>query len=196
MSKLSTKIKEKVPKNKIAKPMKNPMIGKIEAEFLNEEGWKKTSPLDHDQIRAWMHSSDLEVLGATHQLLFDKEHVSRVVPPLTLDEIISFRKHYYGRCLREVSIDDDQWEWADWGFNAAHGTVFWFLDLWKDKSIPRPVLIEVKDWLAQLLKERVQQGLLATAVYDHLLNHKKIAKFFVDWNDEPQLRSILYLDTN
>jgi len=66
------------------------MITKIEAEFLNEEGWKKTSPLDRAQIRSWMNSSDLEILGAVHQLLFEKQHLSRVVPPLTLDEIIQF----------------------------------------------------------------------------------------------------------
>jgi len=92
--------------------------------------------------------------------------------------------------LREYSIDNDDWEWADWGFNAAHGAVFWFLELWKDKSVPRPVLVEVKEWFAQLLKEHVQQGLLATAVCDHLLSQKKVVKFFADWNEDADLRSI------
>jgi hypothetical protein len=171
--------------------MDKPTLTEIEAEFLNAEGWKKTSPLDRERIRLWIHSQDLEVSGAVHKLLFVKENLARVMPPLSLEEIIRFRKQYYERCLREYSIDEDEWEWADWGFNSAHYTVLWFYELWKDKAVPRSVLTELKTWLAQLLKEQVQEGLLATAVYDHLLSNKKVARFFSDWHDDPELRSIL-----
>ena len=171
-------------------------LEEVKAEFLNDEGWKKTSPLDRDKVLSWMHSQDLEVLGAVHQLLFVKEHLSRVISALSFQECFAFRKHYYERCLREYSIDkDNDWEWADWGWQSAHFVVYWFYELWKDKTVPRAVLFDLKNWLAGLLREGVQESLLSTAVYDHLLSHKKIAKMFEDWRDDPGLRAMLQQET-
>jgi hypothetical protein len=169
-------------------------IAEIAVEFLNEEGWKKTSPLDQERVRSWMHSPDLEVLGAVHRLLYFQEHLGRVTPPLSFEESFQFRKHYYERCLREYSAEDadeDDWNWADWGFNSAHGVTRWFCEMWEGKNVPRTVLIDIKEWLAELLKQRVQDGLLATAVCDHILSKKKLAKFFADWRNDSELCSIL-----
>lgn len=170
--------------------MSEQAIRSIEAEFLTSDGWRKSSPLDRDLVRGWMKSPDLEVLGITHRLLFDKEHLSRVAPALPMEEITEFRKRYYERCLREYSVEDDL-VWADWGFNSSHNVVYWFTALYQDKATSSKLLSELKDWIALLLKARVQDGLLATAVCDHLLMHKKTARFFRDWNDDPELCACL-----
>ena len=80
--------------------MKNfPTPAEIAAEFLDERGWSKKTPLDIERVRAWLRSDDLEVLGAANRLLFIKEHWPRVTPPLSFNECFRFRKQYYERCL-------------------------------------------------------------------------------------------------
>ena len=173
--------------------MKNsaPTPAEIAAEFLDERGWSKKTPLDRERVRAWLDSDDLEVLGAANRLLFFKEHGARVTPPLTFDECFRFRKHYYERCLTELTFDDYEGEWADVGFDLNHQIVYWFQDLYADKSVPRPFLDELKTWLKQMILESAGGNHLATAVTDHLLERKKTAKFFADWpNDFPIPRVI------
>ena len=63
-------------------------LQEIEGELLNAEKWKKTLPLDRNMVRRWMNDNDIEAL--VNQLLFLKEHLRRVVPALSLDEIVRF----------------------------------------------------------------------------------------------------------
>lgn len=156
----------------------------IAPEFLDERGWSKKTPLDSERVRAWLDSDDLEVLGAANRLLFTKEHLQRVTPPLTFDECFRFRKHYCERCLTELTFEDYEGEWADVGFNLNHQIVYWFQELYVDKSVPRPFLDELKTWLKRMILESAQGEQLASAVADHLVGWKKTAKFFADWRED------------
>lgn len=168
-----------------------PNPDEIAAEFLDERGWKKQTPLDRQRVRAWLRSDDIEVLGAANRLLFSKEHLARVTPSLEFDECFQFRKHYYTRCLTELTFDDYEGEWADVGFDLNHQIVDWFRDLYLDPSVPRHYLEELKSWLKQRILENAQGAHLATAVADHLLEWKKTAKFFADWPDDFPIARII-----
>ncbi len=172
--------------------MKNlaPTLEEIAAEFLDERGWKKQTQLDHDRVRAWLNSDDLEILGATNRLLFFKDHLARVTPPLAFGECFRFRKHYFERCLIELTFDDYEGRWADVGFDLNHQIVYWFQELYVDKSVPRQYLNELKTWLKQMILESAQGEQLSSAAADHLLGWKKTAKFFADWRDDERLRHL------
>lgn len=165
----------------------NPTPNEVAAEFLDERGWKKTTSLDRERVRTWLSSGDLEILGAANRLLFIKEHAERVTPPLAFDECFRFRKNYYQRCLMELTFDDYEGRWADVGFDLTHQIVYWFRELYADKSVSRPYLEELKSWLKRMILESAQGEQLASAVVDHLLGWKKIAKFFADWRDDERL---------
>lgn len=148
-------------------------------------------PLHSTANACWMNSDDLEVLGATNRLLFFKEHLARVTPPLSFDECFRFRKYYYERCLTELNFDDYEGEWADVGFDLNHQIVYWFREQYADKSVPRCYLDELKTWLRRMILESAQGAQLASAVADHVLGWKKTAKFFADWPvDFPVSRAI------
>lgn len=164
----------------------------IKAEFLDEAGWAKKSPLPREQVLRWMKSDDLEVLGATHRLLHVKEHLYRVQPTIEFEEFYEFMTRYYRHCLCEYTEKAwDEWEEADLGTDLTHHIVYWFIELWQDKSVPRQTLTDLKEWLADVLINcTASNRLLSTAVGDHLLKHKKIGKLFADWRDKPELQFI------
>ena len=163
------------------------MLEAIKAEFLDAEGWKKTSPLGRKTVRNWMNSRDIEILGAVNRLLFDKEHWPRVVPPLSDYEISCFRQKYYGRCLLESSQGETDWQWADQGFDLTHGVVYWIRDWLRDESIEPELKVEPLHWLARMLNDPMCGKGLKTAVYDHLIEERKVRRYFAHWRDDPKL---------
>ena len=86
--------------------MKNaePTPDEIAAEFTDERGWRPKTPLERRRVRSWLESDDLEVLGAAHRLLFGKEHLARVTPPLSFDEVFRFRKTLLRTVLNRADI--------------------------------------------------------------------------------------------
>lgn len=150
------------------------------------EGWKpKTEVIPLDQLRGWMKSDDIEVLGHIHTVLNDDRF--RVHPPLFPEESRQFTMRYFERCLRE----NPEGEWSDNRYSAAWDIVQWFLRLWDDASLPRAVLAEIKHWLGSLYNE-ADEGLrkcIATATIEHLFERKEVRKFFADWENDPVLKA-------
>ncbi len=175
----------------------NQVITEIKAEFADEEGWPKTTPLPCDQILEWMHNDDLEVMGTLHCLLEYKNGLARVQPPLDFDTYFEFMTRYYRRCLCEYTEETWlDWQEADVGLTGAHAIVWWFVRLWTDKTVPRNALKKLKAWIEETLEVCPQtRNLLETALYDHLLQQRRFRKFFADWKDNPKLRGILPRNT-
>ncbi len=174
----------------------NPTVAQIRAEFADAEGWPKTTPLPRAQTLAWMHSEDPEVLGAIHRLLRYKGGLARVQPPLERADYHEFMTRYLRRCLCEYTEEPldagSEREEAEGGFAATHEAVYWFLDLWREKTTSRSALEEIKALFAEVLRDCAPvRGLLATALYDHLLSRRSVRKFFADWQTDPQLRRFL-----
>lgn len=58
-------------------------------------------------------------------------------------------KHYQERCLRE----EPDGEWSDSRYSPANDLVNIFASLWRDSSVPRPVLEDLRDWLGRLYEQ-------------------------------------------
>jgi len=65
-----------------------------------------------------------------------------------------------------------------------------FASLWRDTSVPRPVLTDLKTWLGKLYKEGDQgiRSCIVQATLEHLFELKDIRKFFSDWQNDEVLR--------
>jgi hypothetical protein len=137
----------------------------------------KTDVVALSDVQRWMASGDIEILGFTHALLSDRR--LRIEPPISLSEYIEFTKRYYERCLRE----NPDGEWSDSSYSAGMDLVNIFAGLWRDSSVPRPVLTDLKKWLGQLYKEG-DSGIrtcIVQATLEHLFEQKDLREFFSDW---------------
>jgi hypothetical protein len=145
-------------------------------------------PIGAEDVRQWLESNDIEVLGAAFRLLHNPEQYTRVSPPLTFNDYRNFHIKYFARCLRE----DPKGDWCESRYLAGHSLVRWFKGLWSDQDIPREALAELKALLGQLAKEP-DEGLrncILTAVLEHLFEDEDILAFFSEWKEDRGLRSI------
>jgi hypothetical protein len=143
----------------------------------------RTDVVALSDVQRWISSSDIEILGFTYALLSDQRF--RIEPPILLDDYVKFVKHYYERCFRE---NPDR-EWSDSRFSAGTDLVGVFADLWRDSSVPRSVLDDLKAWLGRLYKEgdpdlRIS---IVQATLEHLFEQEQIREFFSDWRDDETL---------
>ncbi|HZQ67615.1 MAG TPA: hypothetical protein VFA68_03770 [Terriglobales bacterium] len=149
----------------------------------NAEWTPKTDTVSLSDVRQWFKSDDIEVLGFTSALIHDARF--RIEPPLTPNEYKGFATHYYGRCLKE----DPKSEWADSRYSAGTTLVNVFASLWRDSSVPREVVKELKTWLGRLYAEGdgSLRTCIVTATLEHLFEQKDIREFFSDWKKDPVL---------
>jgi hypothetical protein len=144
-----------------------------------------TTPVSLDRLRRWMASPDIRVLGAAYVFLDDPRHSARIDPPLDFEEDYEFTKKYYERCFRE----NPEGDWTNNRYEAGWDLVNWFAALWKDRSVPRPALSGLKQWLADLYRDG-DAGLrrcLVDATLEHLFEQPQVRKFFDDWKGDPVL---------
>ncbi len=159
------------------------IIDKLWIAPKHAEWTPKTDVVSLSDVREWAKSSDIEILGFTHGLIHNGRF--RIEPALSLTEYKEFVKHYFERCLRE----DPQGEWSDSRYSAGGGLVNIFAGLWRDSSVPRAVLKELKNWLGDLYKagDAEIRTCLVTATLEHLFEQKDIRLFFSDWKDDEVL---------
>jgi hypothetical protein len=139
-----------------------------------------------EQLKEWMKSDEVQALGAIYYLIFDKRYYPRIEPALSFEDYKSFLLPYYDRCFRE----DPQVDWASTRYTAGWDLVGWFMGLWRDGSVPRKSLEEIKRWMADIYRNGDEQvrNCLVTATLEHLFEDRKVAKFFIDWRGDPILK--------
>lgn len=159
------------------------IIDKLWIAPEHAEWTPKTDVLSRDDIREWSRSDDIEILGLT-QVLIHKGSF-RIEPPISLREYIDILKHYFERCLRENPDGD----WADSSYTAGMDMVNIFASLWRDSSVPRDTVNELKTWLGHLYKDGDQRirTCLVQATLEHLFEQTDIRNFFSDWKRDPVL---------
>jgi hypothetical protein len=133
-----------------------------------------------------MGTDDLEALGAIYAFL-NSESSKMVEPPLAFPEYHAFFLHYYEMCL----IENPQGHWSDTRYSAGWDLVNWFAALWRDRSVPRQALGDIKSMLARLYQrgDLELRTCIVTAMLEHLFEQVPIRKFFDDWKDNPTLAS-------
>jgi hypothetical protein len=64
-----------------------------------------------------------------------------------------------------------------------------FASVWRDSSVPRSLLDELKMWLGRLYKEGATdiRTCIVQATLEHLFEQKQIREFFSDWQDDEVL---------
>jgi len=156
------------------------IIDKLWIAPEHAEWTPKTDVVSLSDVREWAKSSDIEILGFTHGLIHDGRF--RIEPALPLNEYKEFVKHYFERCLRE----DREGEWSDSRYSAGGEMVNIFASLWRDSSVPRETLKELKVWLGDLYKEGDEKirTCLVNATLEHLFEQKDIREFFSDWKND------------
>jgi hypothetical protein len=97
-------------------------------------------------VQRWMDSNDIEILGLTYAVISNGRF--RIEPPISQSEYVEFIKRYFERCLRE----NPDGEWSDSSYSAGGDLVNLFAALWRDSSVPRPVLADLKNWLGAALQ--------------------------------------------
>jgi hypothetical protein len=144
----------------------------------------KTDTVALSDVQRWMASQDIEILGFTHTLLHDGRF--RIEPPISVSEYVEFAKHYYERCL----LENPDGEWSDSRYSAGGDLVNIFASLWKDSSVPRAVLIDLKTWLGKLYRagDSEIRICIVHAALEHLFEQKDIRKFFSDWQKDEILK--------
>lgn len=153
-------------------------------EALETPQSERTSIPD-SRVRRWMKSEDADTLGAAYAFLSKADHLQRVTPALSFQDVFEFMLRYYGFCFRK----DPKSRWANSRYSAGWDLVGWFTQMW-DENQDKKYLEDIKSFLGKLylagdpeLRECIEH-----AVLEHLFERKDILQFFSDWRDNPQLR--------
>jgi hypothetical protein len=159
------------------------IINKLWTAPENAEWTPRTDTVQLEDFRRWSKSDNIEVLGFTSAMIHDARF--RINPPLMPDEYRAFVMHYYERCLKE----NPEGKWADSRYSAGAALVNIFASLWRDSSVPREVVRQVKEWLGGLYVngDDLLRTCLVTATLEHLFEQKDIRDFFADWKTHPVL---------
>jgi hypothetical protein len=107
--------------------------------------------------------------------------VRRIETLLELDDYIKFMKHYQERCLRE----DPDGEWSASRYSAGNNLVNIFASLWRDSSVPRPELEDLRDWLGRLYEQGDSD--IRTCIVQATLEQEEIRNFFSSWREDKVL---------
>ena len=164
---------------------RTPVLDEIVTELMAPPG--RSSQIPRDKVETWMKAEDIEILGAVYELITNERYYPRIRPALGFADYHPFVMHYYERCLRE----DPKGAWSDSRYSAGWALTSWFQGLWRDSTIPRSALLDLKAWLARLYKQGDEdlRTCLITATFEHLFKNREIAKYFEDWRRDPDLAS-------
>lgn len=163
----------------MAEPLQE-IIDKLWNAPQHSEWTPNTDVVALTDIRRWICSEDIETLGFTHGILHDARF--RIEPPISVEEYVRFTMKYYERCLRE----NPDGEWSSSSYIAGGELVNIFGSLWRDSSVPRTILEDLKVWLAELYCDGDPnlRTCLVQATLEHLFEQEPIRKFFSDWKDD------------
>jgi hypothetical protein len=146
--------------------------------------WKpKTAVLPLLELKEWMTSDDLEVLGFVNAQIHDRRF--SIEPALPIFDYVQWVKHYYGRCFRE----NPDGEWSASSYSSGWDFVGVFISLWDNVTVPRTHLLELKEWLADVYRaaDDKLRTCIVHASLEHLCERKPIRKYFSDWLKDPIL---------
>lgn len=164
------------------KPTLQELIHKLWNAPENAEWTPKAEFIRLDELRSWMQSDDIEVLGFVAETIFCGKF--RIEPPLPREEHIDFRRRYLERCF----LENPNGDWADSRYSAGSDLLGLIVELWQADA-KGPALTDLKRWLARLYKDG-DDGLrmcIVNATLEHL-PRPVLRKLFSDWKSDPELR--------
>lgn len=145
----------------------------------------KAGETSRDQVIDWMRSGDIQVRGCIYAMICEYERTKRIKPPLDFDDYYGFVVPHLEQCIEE----NPDAKWTESRYIAGHELVRWIVSFWKDESVSRTKLTDIKQRLAELYKRGhagVRDAVL-NAVLEHLFENSEMADFFKDWQANPVL---------
>ena len=107
---------------------------------------------------------------------------NRITPPLTIEEICAFAQVYFRKSFLETPRGT---------YAPTLEFIHWFIVLWTNPSIPRQYADNLKRMLAELYRSgtRVTRDRVVYGLLEHLCENPKVARYFSDWKDDPDLKT-------
>lgn len=154
-----------------------------EADALAEQ-LRSLSSISGDDLVSWMNVSNIETLGVLYDAISDPAIVQRVRPGLSTAQAQDFLRRYFGRCL----LENPQGEWADSRYTAAWDAARWLKASWT--SLHDSERLQWKEWLTDLYRhsDATVRESLETGLLEHIFSDRQIARYFIDWEQSPDLR--------
>lgn len=146
------------------------------------EWTQKVEVVALDELRSWMQSEDIEVLGLLVNVIFRGKF--RIEPSLPRQEYLRFRKCYIERCL----IENPGGDWSDTRYSVGDNLLELIVEAFQEDADQRAV-DNLKKWFTGLYKSG-DQGLrtcIETATLEHL-PRTICRKLLSDWKPDPDLR--------
>jgi hypothetical protein len=148
----------------------------------------KAGEISRAQVLNWMDSRDIQVRGCIITMISEHERATHIKPPLVFEDYYRFVIPYLEQCIEE----NPEGEWVDSRYLAGHDLARWIVSSWKDESVSRTKLDDIKQRLGALYKRGdagVRDAIL-NSVLEHLLEDSQLADFFKDWLADPILSSV------
>ena len=160
---------------------KSPFARKIYRYFTSG-----SSQFDRHQIKKWMKSDNLEVLGTVHSYVDDRSYSSKISPPFALKDFLELQKKYFSRCI----LENPEQPWVHNRAEAILDLIQWFYEFWNHPDITQGLLDDFNSWIAKLYKEgdKDVKDEIVHVVFLHLFEDKKVKKLFANWKDDPDLK--------
>src|SRR5713226_4791810 len=132
-----------------------------------------------------MQDPDLETRALVYELT--DRHWSRISPELSMNEQCSFMSRYLLDCLAANRQDEEH---VHSGFEAAWELASWLKHLRTLEGTEKVIERVVRD--LELLYRRSDpetRNRIETGAVEHVLEDRKLRKFFSNWQDDSELRS-------
>jgi hypothetical protein len=139
-----------------------------------------------ERVLEWTRSADIDVLGLLYGYVSNPSYSTRVAPPLSAAEFVTFMLRYFERCFKE----NPESKFADSRYEAGWDLVGNFIGLWRAESTARDECTRIKAWLAEQYRvgdEEVRRCIV-DATLEHLFENREIADYFGDWRQQQSLK--------
>ena len=154
-------------------------INKIEKIFTVNSN--ETIP--KQQVNKWIESKNIEVLGATVELIMDSKYYTRIIPELTFEDYYPFIFDYYVKCMQ----NDYEGEWCHSRYLAAYELKSFIESLWDDKQIAKETRSKIRKDIKSKLSDLCSKAdfklkdVLINGLLEHLFDIKSIKSYFNNW---------------
>jgi hypothetical protein len=144
---------------------------------------QSNSSIPRADVCRWMADSDLETRALIYELT-DKGW-SRISPEPTMDERCAFISAYLLTCIETNQTDQ---EYVHSGFEAAWELAAWLKHLRTLQGTEKVIAHVVRD-LEELYRrsDAKTRNRIETGAVEHILEDKRLRKFFLHWREDPEL---------
>ena len=132
-----------------------------------------------------MADSDLETRAIIYELT--NKAWSRISPEPSMDEQCAFMSEYLLACIK---VNQSDQEYIHSGYEAAWELAAWLKHLGTLEGTEKVIARVVRD-LEKLyrLSDAKTRNRIETGAVEHILEDRRLRRFFLHWREDPELKS-------